>query len=99
MATTKKAAAAALTILDLTKPKFDDKGKLLIEGLEATALELFETQAHIDELLEEQKQRRGFFEPKMLENYARSCGLSLNLPTFEEWHAEWRSARYASRSQ
>lgn len=58
MATTKKAAAAALQNLDLTKPKSDDGGKLRVEGLERLASEYRDAQAEIELLLEQQKERR-----------------------------------------
>lgn len=58
MATTKKAAAAALKTLDLTKRKNDDGGKLKVEGLERMASEYRDAQAEIELLLEAQKQRR-----------------------------------------
>lgn len=34
------------------------------------------------------------FHPKMLENYARSCGLTLNMQTLEDWYQDWYAERH-----
>lgn len=58
MASTKKAAAAALKTLDLTKSKQDDGGKLRVEGLEKLASQYRDTQIEIEMLVEAQKDRK-----------------------------------------
>lgn len=63
MATTRKPTAAAvrsqaLRELDLTKPKNDDDGKLLVEGLEALATQYRDAQDEIEALHEAQLERR-----------------------------------------
>lgn len=63
MATTRKPTAAAvrsqtLKSLDLTKPKSDDSGKLMVEGFEKLAAEYRDAEAEIEELKEAQAERR-----------------------------------------
>lgn len=60
MAATKKATAAALRNLDLTKAKDDDGGKLRVEGAAAKTLarQYLDAQEEIEALQEEQKQRK-----------------------------------------
>lgn len=60
MAATRKAAAAALNKMDLTKAKDDDGGKLAIGGHTAKQLarEYNDAQAQIEELQELQKERK-----------------------------------------
>lgn len=36
------------------------------------------------------------FSPKMLENYANMCGLTLNMKTLEGWYDDWYAARHAA---
>lgn len=34
------------------------------------------------------------FSPKMLENYARQVGLTLQMRTFEDWYRDWYAGRH-----
>lgn len=60
MAATKKAAAAALRNVDLTKAKDDDGGKLRVEGMAAKNLAraYLDTHEELEALQEEQKERK-----------------------------------------